>query len=351
MIAVHCGAGSHSTKHHVKYNKLCSKACRAGMEVIKAGGSALEAVRAAVIILENDPLSNAGYGSNLTVEGRVECDASVMNGDNLLFGGCGSVPKVKNPVALAYEICQKQLVEQPSGLVAPSLLVGSGALKHARSKSLKIVKNKDLVSPKAERQMRKYLGIVNVKLDTVGAVCVDSTGCVASACSSGGLLLKSPGRVGQAALYGCGVWADSWAKKSEDSVAVSTTGCGEHLVQTQLAKEISDDLKNCSCPVTALYSSMTNKFINSRYLHRIKEKNAGALAVHVSKTGEGTVLWGHSTESMSVGYMRISDAKPKTLISTFSSDERVKIGSTVTVGGNNFYLSESSSDASMELQA
>lgn len=78
----------------------------------------------------------------------------------------------------------------------------------------------------------------------------------------GGLLLKRPGRVGQAALYASGVWADSMSTGLETSVAVCTSGCGEHLIQTQLAKEIAADLKNAGCPTTQLYNSMTNKFIS-----------------------------------------------------------------------------------------
>lgn len=78
----------------------------------------------------------------------------------------------------------------------------------------------------------------------------------------GGILLKKPGRVGQAALYASGVWADSFASTSETSVAVCTTGCGEHIVQTQLAKEIGIDLKNESCPTTGLYKTMTEKFLS-----------------------------------------------------------------------------------------
>lgn len=92
---------------------------------------------------------------------------------------------------------------------------------------------------------------------------------------------------------------------------MSTTGCGEHLVQTQLAKEIATDLKSGRCPTTDLASSMRNKFINSRYLSKIQNKMAGALVAHVNnENGEVSVLWGHSTETMGVGYMKTSDHKP-----------------------------------------
>ncbi|KAJ8968009.1 hypothetical protein NQ314_002543 [Rhamnusium bicolor] len=318
IIAVHCGAGHHSAKFHKEYNKLCKKACRRGVDILQQGGNALEAVKAAVIVLENDPLTNAGYGSNLTTDGIVEGDASIMDGKTLSFGGCGAVKKLKNPITLAYDLCIKQSETLPLGLIPPSLLVGPGGLQHAKNAGLKIVSNKKLVSEKAIRQYSKYKVMLELHedselLDTVGAICIDDTGHVASACSSGGLLLKRPGRVGQAALYGSGSWADSFEKDSEHSVAVCTTGCGEHLVQTQLAKGIADDLKNSSCPTTDLHKTMTDKFLNSRYLRNVKQKMGGALVLHVNLNGEVSLLWGHSTESMGVGYMKTTDEKPKVM--------------------------------------
>lgn len=143
-------------------------------------------------VLENNPLTNAGFGSNLTLEGYVENDAAVMDGKTLLYGGCGAVRKVKNPIELACDICIKQRHDLPLGLIPPSLLVSNGAIHYARKIGLKIVNNKSLISPKALRQHRKYKKMLdfyaNVKyeiMDTVGAVCVDSAGNVAAAASSG----------------------------------------------------------------------------------------------------------------------------------------------------------------------
>ncbi|KAK4883257.1 hypothetical protein RN001_006576 [Aquatica leii] len=343
FIAVHCGAGHHKSKFYKKYNKLSKLACRAGVDVLKQGGTAVQAVKAAVLILENDPLTNAGFGSNLTTKGQVEGDAAIMDGKTLLYGGCGAIQKVKNPIELAYDICIKQEEALPMGLVPPSLLVGEGGFHHAKSAGLEIVKNKELISAKAFRQFKKYKKLLNYAqivdkspLDTVGAVCVDDSGHVASACSSGGLLLKRPGRVGQAALYACGMWADSFSPSTEASVAVCTTGCGEHLMQTQLAKEIGIDLKKDACPIQGLYNSMTDKFLNSRHLRNIKLKLGGALVLHINTDGEGALLWGHSTESMSIGYMKTTDLKPKGLMSHLPKD--VAVGSNINVGGTHFML-------------
>ncbi|KAK9696725.1 Asparaginase [Popillia japonica] len=341
FIAVHCGAGQHTEKNYNRYNKLSRQACRAGIQVLKNGGSALEAVKAAVIVLEDDPLTNAGHGSNLTTNGIVEADASIMDGKTLLYGGCGAVQKVKNPISLAHNLCTNQTQRLPLGLIPPSLLVGDGAYIHAKTAALQTVTHKELISPKALKQFKKYKKLLdtqcmNERMDTVGAVCIDDTGHVASGCSSGGLLMKRPGRVGQAALYASGVWADSFNIQDESSVAVCTTGCGEHLVQTQLAKEIGIDLKDCSCPTTQLCNTITDKFLKSRYLSNVQQKLGGALVLHVSKTGEGAILWGHTTESMSVGYMKSTDRKAKSMISHLP--DNIHPGMSVNIGGTHFYI-------------
>lgn len=115
-----------------------------------------------------------------------------MDGSTLLYGGCGAVKKVKNPIELAHDICIKQCHGLPLGLVPPSLMVGSGAVQYARQIGLKIVNNRSLISAKALRQYKKYKRMLdfheNIRwevIDTVGAVCVDASGNVAAASSSG----------------------------------------------------------------------------------------------------------------------------------------------------------------------
>ncbi|XP_039915952.1 threonine aspartase 1 isoform X4 [Hirundo rustica] len=163
-------------------------------------------------------------------------------------------------------------------------------------------------------------------LDTVGAVVVDQEGNVAAAVSSGGLALKHPGRVGQAALYGCGCWAENTGAHNPYSTAVSTSGCGEHLVRTILARE-------CSCALQtedahqALLETMQNKFIGSPFLANEDGVLGGVIVLRSCRCSADPessqekptllveFLWSHTTESMCVGYMSAQDGKAKTHIS------------------------------------
>lgn len=245
------------------------------------------------IVLEDDPLVNCGIGSNLTKDGTVECDASIMDGNSKLFGACGAVVNVKNPIELAHKICINQTLNTIT--VPPCILVGEGATTYAEQNGLIIINNKSLITKQAYRIYRKYKRHVqeyntlvfkqsitqrkrkfehdtfenvgcsklkrdstcldeceedgvtpdscsledindclNQRMDTVGAVCIDDEGHLASGVSSGGIILKHCGRLGQACIMGAGVWAD-------DKTCVSTTGCGEYLIRTYLAKEIAND--------------------------------------------------------------------------------------------------------------
>ncbi|XP_011298602.1 threonine aspartase 1 [Fopius arisanus] len=333
MIAVHVGAGQHSESLKKKYQKLCRQACESGASTLRSGLSPLDAVVASTMVLEDSPLTNAGFGSNLTLNGQVECDASVMDGSRLLFASVGAVSGVKNPVLLAKRLCEHQTVKISHGRVPPSVLVGPGAHAWAVEMGVETIPGEDLVSSKAKKIYNHYKRklddpggegkISRPRLDTVGAVCVDRLGNVASACSSGGIILKSPGRVGQAGVWGCGVWA----KSGMVSVGASTSGCGEHLIRTTLARTIAEAVGNKFQGnggefIRILHETVDREFIGSEFLQGIDQKMGGGIVVRYDvDEGLGDLFWTHSTNSMILGYMNSKDEAAVGLASVLEASE------------------------------
>lgn len=272
--------------------------------------------------------TNAGYGSNLTWDGHVQCDASIMNGNTLHFGACTNVQTVKNPIQLARMICDRQDKMLSMERLPPMALAAQGAERYAEEVGCSMIEANSLISSKAKVSYNHYKSKAgNVKasslnnhesnandsiLDTVGAVCVDGAGNSAAGCSSGGLLLKVPGRIGQAATYGAGCWATD---TDDVSVATCTTGNGEYLMRTFLAKEICSDLFTTDCPVTTLYKTLKTKFLQSPFLSSDMELYAGALSMmYYPKTKTGEILWSHTTKSLCIGYMSTQQKTPKVSI-------------------------------------
>ncbi|XP_041330064.1 threonine aspartase 1 isoform X4 [Pyrgilauda ruficollis] len=316
FVLVHAGAGYHSESKAKEYKHVCKRACQKAIEKLQAGALATDAVTAALIELEDSPFTNAGLGSNLNLLGEIECDASIMDGKSLNFGAVGALSGIKNPVSVANRLlCEGQKGKLSAGRIPPwktclsSSLCCDPFLFSSLECTVWLEKEND-----------------SGTLDTVGAVVVDQEGNVAAAVSSGGLALKHPGRVGQAALYGCGCWAENTGAHNPYSTAVSTSGCGEHLVRTILARE-------CSCALQtedahqALLETMQNKFIGSPFLANEDGVLGGVIVLRScrcsaepeSSQEKPTLLveflWSHTTESMCVGYMSAQDGKAKTHIS------------------------------------
>jgi len=234
-IIVHGGAYAIPDSSTYACEMGCRNAAQAGYKVLSNGGSAAEAVEAAVNVLENDPAFDAGYGSVLTAEGVVEMDAVIMDGETLDAGAVAGVTSVRNPITLA-----RHIMKQTKHV----LLIGSGADKFARKIGLEEVSTKDLVTQAAIdelSQFRKYSdtvgGLFNTTAtaaasghDTVGCVCIDRKGTIAGGTSTGGITAKMQGRVGDSPIIGSGLYADS--KKG----GVSTTGHGESIMKMCLAK-------------------------------------------------------------------------------------------------------------------
>ncbi|XP_037987801.1 threonine aspartase 1 isoform X3 [Motacilla alba alba] len=341
FVLVHAGAGYHSESKAKEYKHVCKRACQKAIEKLQAGALATDAVTAALIELEDSPFTNAGLGSNLNLLGEIECDASIMDGKSLNFGAVGALSGIKNPVSVANRLlCEGQKGKLSAGRIPPCFLVGEGAYRWAvdhgipacppgfslaafkrNKRKLELAEKveTDLIQLKKRRQSNEKENDSGT-LDTVGAVVVDQEGNVAAAVSSGGLALKHPGRVGQAALYGCGCWAENTGAHNPYSTAVSTSGCGEHLVRTILARE-------CSCALQtedahqALLETMQNKFIGSPFLANEDGVLGGVIVLRSCRCSAESsqekptllveFLWSHTTESMCVGYMSAQDGKAK----------------------------------------
>ncbi|HET7921561.1 MAG TPA: isoaspartyl peptidase/L-asparaginase family protein [Gammaproteobacteria bacterium] len=212
-ILVHGGAGEIDPASLPERLAGCRKAADAGYAILKRGGSAVDAVEAAVTVLEDDPLFNAGTGSTLNVLGRVETDAAIMDGANLRAGAVAAISGVRNPVKLARAVMQH---------TTHVLMTGDGATQLAREHGIELCDPESLIVPaQREHWKRKY--------GTVGAVARDREGRLAAATSTGGMFDKLPGRIGDTPLIGCGTYADARA-------AVSCTGHGEDIIRTTLAR-------------------------------------------------------------------------------------------------------------------
>ena len=210
-------------------------AMAAGWRVLGGGGTALDAVEEAVVIMEDDDTFDAGRGSFLNRDGRVQLDALIMEGATLRAGGVGCVEHLRNPVRAARKI----LSESPH-----VYFVAEGAEKFAAEHGIPLCKNEDLVIPREVERLREYQKDVSaekpnlfapaISHDTVGAVALDRDGNIAAATSTGGTLNKAPGRLGDSSLIGCGCYADN------KTAAASTTGWGEPIMKLVLAKWAAD---------------------------------------------------------------------------------------------------------------
>lgn len=228
LILTHCGAGSDAS-----VQDAAETAGAKGLAVLKRGGRALDAVTEAIVVLEDDPRLNAGTGSRMRVDGRIQMDAALMDWD-LEAGAVAVIEKVKNPILVARDVLRTPHV----------LLVGADAVAFARSKGHA---EYDPSTPEARRKLEDSLARIREgrlpryakkwkELDlrgTVGAVARDRRGRYAAGSSTGGTSFMMPGRVGDTPIIGSGVYAGPRA-------AVSVTGIGEEIVKRVLAKFVYD---------------------------------------------------------------------------------------------------------------
>lgn len=232
-IMVHGGAGKYRDDDLAPRASGCERAARTGWQILQYGGSALDAVEAAVVALEDDPLFNAGTGAPLNSAGEVELDASIMDGATSRAGAVGAISAVRNPIRVA-----RRLLDEGRHV----LLVGTGAQRYALEQGLETCDAGELITHAQRSRWQERYG-------TVGAVALDVRGRLAAATSTGGLFGKAPGRVGDSALIGCGTFAD-------ERSAVSCTGTGEAIIRVQMARTAGDLVRAGLDPDTASRESL-----------------------------------------------------------------------------------------------
>jgi len=232
-LIVHGGAGSHGPAHERGVRKRAMlEAVNAGAKILRDGGSALDAVIASVVILEDHPLFNAGYGSTLNADGEVEMDASVMiaNGTEIRAGAVAAVSGVKNPVRLARAVME----HTPHVMMA-----GRGAESLASQYGIELRNPEDLITPRARERflarLQEQKELEREGHGTVGAAALDSHGQLAAATSTGGVPGKLAGRVGDSAIIGAGTFASATG-------AASATGHGEAIIMASLCRETIEAL-------------------------------------------------------------------------------------------------------------
>jgi L-asparaginase / beta-aspartyl-peptidase len=255
VLVVHGGAWAMPDDVVDDHRRGVQNALRVGWEILASGGSALKAVEEAVVVMEDDDTFDAALGSFLTAGGKVQMDALIMDGGTMRAGGVGCVERIRNPIRAARLI----LSESPH-----VYFVGEGAEQFAAGLGIELIDNSELVIDRerkrlAEAKAKAAAGERDLTFaghDTVGAVALDANGHLAAATSTGGTVNKTPGRVGDSSLIGCGCYAD------DQSGAVSCTGWGEPIMKLVLGKWATDRVASGSVPELAAREAIG--YLNSR---------------------------------------------------------------------------------------
>src|SRR2546429_782632 len=296
-LVIHGGAGTidrskMTPKKEREYRAGLERALAAGYEILKRGGSSLDATEAAVRVLEDDPHFNAGRGSVFTSAGTNEMDASIMDGKTLKAGAVGSVQHVKNPINLA------RLVMEKSPLV---MLDCAGAETFAKANGIELVDQKEFVTQERWNALQKikaaeknrasgaeksFLITEQDRHGTVGAVALDRNGNLAAATSTGGTTNKMPGRIGDTPVIGAGTYANN------QTCAVSCTGDGEYFIRAAAAHEVSALMK---------YRGMTLQDAAQTALDSVKQLGGTGGLIAIDRNG--AIALPFNTNGMYRGYV------------------------------------------------
>ncbi|KFG69562.1 isoaspartyl peptidase/L-asparaginase family protein [Microvirga sp. BSC39] len=277
VLIVHGGAKEIAPDQEDANRRGCLEAVAAGQAILEQGGSAVDAVEAAIRILESDPTFNAGYGSDLNADGEVEMDAAMMDGSSLSLGAVAAIQGVRHPISIA-----RRMLAEP-----PTLLVGEGARRFAVAHGAELCEPGELILPGSDGPDRK-----THDHDTVGCVALDTSGRIAAGTSTGGLDETLPGRVGDSPLPGCGFYAD-------DQVGgVAFSGDGECIARTLLAARVMQALEGSQLPQAAVEASLT-------HLARVGGEAGGIVLDRVGRVG-----WAHNSSHFAVAWVTDSMRTP-----------------------------------------
>lgn len=304
-FVIHGGAGvitkgSMTSEREAQYRQKLEEALMAGYKALQEGKAALDAVEIAIRVLEDSPLFNAGKGAVFTADGKIELDASIMDGKTLKAGAVAGIRTVKNPISLA------RLVMEKSPHV---MMIGEGAEKFAAQNGLEIVDPKyfwtqerweqyERVKREREKQRSEVLQETREsKFGTVGAVALDKYGNLAAGTSTGGMTYKMFGRVGDTPIIGAGTYA------SNDTCAVSATGWGEYFIRLSVARDISALMEYRALPIQQAVDLVIQQ--------KLKKLGGDGGVIAIDKFGNIGISF--NTEGMYRAYIN-SDGKPVVLI-------------------------------------
>jgi L-asparaginase / beta-aspartyl-peptidase len=274
-IIVHGGASPVPPEEADAYRAGCLAALDAGWNVLEGGGSAVDAVEAAIRELESDPTFNAACGAALNADGEVELDAALMRGADLAFGAVGAARGLPHPISVARRLLDAQDAR---------LLVAEGARRFAEEQGLELCDPADLITEK-QRHSLEQQAQASGSNDTVGCVAIDAEGRLVAGTSTGGEVGVPPGRVGDSPLPGCGLYAD-------DTIgACALSGDGEMIMRLALAKTIAEYLAAGMHPDEAAEAAI-----------ELLGERVGGEAGCIVLSLDGSVGWAHNSSDMACAY-------------------------------------------------
>ncbi len=286
VLVIHGGAGNITPERitpdkQVLYEQKLEEALAAGEKVLSAGGSSLDAVVAAVQVMEECPLFNSGKGAVFNAEGKNELDASIMDGKTMKAGAVAGVMTIKSPVEAARRVMDSS---------AHVMMAGRGAEEFARVQGLEIVDPSYFYTEESWQEYLKVKARIEKegRKGTVGAVALDVKGNLAAATSTGGMVYKKYGRIGDSPIIGAGTYANN------ESCAVSCTGHGEYFIRNSVAFDVSARM---------LYLGETVEKA-SGYIINEKLKNQGAIGGLIALDKDGNIAMPFNTPGMFRGFVK-----------------------------------------------